>query len=246
MATEDSKEQKRYDPKPIEEKWQKKWREDKVFAAHDDSAKPKYYQLETFPYPSAAGLHMGHPKGFTAEDIHARYMRMKGKEVLYTIGWDAFGLPTENYAIKAGKSPKQVAAESIENFRRQVQFLGFSYDWDREINTSSPEYYKWTQWLFLQLYKKDLAYQKAGKVNWCPNDQTVLANEQVIDGKCERCGAEIEERDMQQWFLRITNFADRLLADLKGLDWPSATVKRQEDWIGKSEGAEIPFLLDFK
>ncbi|HEX4104059.1 MAG TPA: leucine--tRNA ligase [Candidatus Paceibacterota bacterium] len=234
----------RYDPKPIEAKWQKKWREDKVFAAHDDSPKPKYYQLETFPYPSAAGLHMGHPKGFTAEDIHARYMRMKGSEVLYTIGWDAFGLPTENYAIKVGKSPKEVAKENIENFRRQVQFFGFSYDWDREINTSSPEYYKWTQWLFIQLFKKNLAYQREAKVNWCPNDQTVLANEQVVDGKCERCGAEVEERDMVQWFLRITDYADRLLADLKGLDWPAATVKRQEDWIGRSLGTEIDFPLD--
>jgi leucyl-tRNA synthetase len=233
-----------YDAKEIEAKWQKKWLEDGVFAARDDSPKPKYYQLETFPYPSAAGLHMGHPKGFTAEDIHARYTRMNGKEVLYTIGWDAFGLPTENYAIKVGKSPKRVAAENVENFRKQVRFFGFSYDWNREINTSAPEYYKWTQWLFIQLFKKDLAYRREAKVNWCPNDQTVLANEQVIDGKCDRCGAEIEERDMQQWFLRITDYADRLLADLKGLDWPAPTVKRQEDWIGRSLGTEIDFPLD--
>ncbi len=232
-----------YDPKVIEEKWNKKWLEEKVFKATDDSAKPKYYQLETFPYPSAAGLHVGHPKGFTAEDIHARYMRMRGYEVLYTMGWDAFGLPTENYAIKVGKPPKEVALANTTNFRRQVQMFGFSYDWDRELDTSSPEYYKWTQWLFIQLYKRGLAYRKDAKVNWCPKDQTVLANEQVIDGKCERCGTEIEERAMEQWFLKITNYADRLLEDLKGLDWPAATIKRQEDWIGRSEGALLKFQI---
>lgn len=233
----------KYDPKSIEAKWQKLWLEQKSFAAHDSGAKQKYYQLETFPYPSGAGLHVGHPKGFIAEDIHARYMRMQGREVLYTMGWDAFGLPTENYAIKIGKTPKEVAALNIENFRRQVRMFGLSYDWDREIDTSSPEYYKWTQWLFLQLYKKGLAYQKKGRVNWCPNDQTVLANEQVVDGHCDRCGAVIEEREMEQWFFRITDYAERLLNDLKGLDWPAATVKRQEDWIGKSEGALLTFAL---
>ncbi len=232
-----------YDPKKIEEKWNKKWLADKVFKVADRSAKPKYYQLETFPYPSAAGLHMGHPKGYTAEDIHARYMRMRGYEVLYTMGWDAFGLPTENYAIKVGRDPHEVARENTDNFRRQVQMFGFSYDWDREIDTSSPEYYKWTQWLFIRLYKRGLAYRKGAKVNWCPKDQTVLANEQVVDGTCERCGTEIEERTMEQWFLKITDYADRLLADLKGLDWPAATIKRQEDWIGKSEGALLKFPL---
>jgi leucyl-tRNA synthetase len=245
---------KDYNPKEIEAKWQKKWLEEKVFAANDSSPKPKYYQLETFPYPSGAGLHVGHPKGYIAEDIHARYMRMGGdasqpgglgtqREVLYTMGWDAFGLPTENYAMKVGKSPKEVTLENTNNFRRQVRMFGLSYDWDREINTSSPEYYTWTQWLFIQLYKKGLAYRKASKVNWCPKDQTVLANEQVIGGRCERCGTEIEERDMTQWFLKITDYADRLLSDLQGLDWPAATVKRQEDWVGKSEGAEINFSL---
>jgi leucyl-tRNA synthetase len=235
-----------YDPKKIEEKWNKKWLAEKVFKAADDSAKPKYYQLETFPYPSAAGLHMGHPKGYTAEDIHARYTRMHGREVLYTMGWDAFGLPTENYAIKVGRNPRDIAKENTDNFRRQVQMFGFSYDWDREIDTSSPEYYKWTQWLFIQLFKKGLAYRKDAKVNWCPKDQTVLANEQVIDGKCERCGTEIEERMMEQWFLKITDYADRLLADLNGLDWPAATIKRQEDWIGRSEGAELIFPLNWQ
>ncbi len=235
-----------YEPQNIEAKWQKKWIDEKAFRAHDESPKKKYYQLETFPYPSGEGLHIGHPKGYTAEDIHARYMRMRGREVLYTIGWDAFGLPTENYAIKVGRSPREVTRENTDNFRRQVRMFGFSYDWDREIDTSSPEYYKWTQWLFIQLFKKGLAYRAAAKVNWCPKDQTVLANEQVVDGTCERCGSVIEERAMEQWFFKITQYADRLLADLKGLDWPAATVKRQEDWIGKSEGAEISFLLNFK
>lgn len=237
-----------YDPRAIEGKWQKKWLEEKVFRAKDDSPKEKYYQLETFPYPSAAGIHMGHPKGYTAEDIHARYMRMRGKEVLYSIGWDAFGLPTENYAIKVGRPPKEVAAANVAHFREQVRMFGFSYDWDREIDTSSPEYYRWTQWLFLQMLKKGLAYRAEAKVNWCPKDQTVLANEQVVDGRCERCGTEIEERDMDQWFLRITNYANRLLEGLKGLDWPAPTVKRQEDWIGRSVGAEIdfPLTLDYR
>ena len=249
---------KKYDFKKIEAKWQKRWLEEAVFKADDKSKKPKFYQLETFPYPSAAGLHVGHPKGYIAEDVHARMMRMKGYEVLYTIGWDAFGLPTENYAIKVGKSPQEVAKENVKNFKRQVQMFGLSYDWDREINTSEPDYYKWTQWLFIQLYKKGLAYRAKAKVNWCPKDMTVLANEQVIqkEGKnvCERCGVEVEQRDMDQWFLKITDYAERLLADLKEVDpdanekvrsvgagWPEATIKRQEDWIGKSEGALLKF-----
>lgn len=233
-----------YNPQEIEKKWQKKWLEEKVFKAADDSAKPKYYQLETFPYPSGAGLHVGHPKGYIAEDVHARYERMRGHEVLYTMGWDAFGLPTENYAMKVNKSPQTVTNENTDNFRRQVRMFGFSYDWDREINTSTPEYYKWTQWLFIQLFKKGLAYRAKAKVNWCPKDQTIIANEQVINGLCDRCGSVIEERFMEQWMLRITDYAERLLDGLKGLDWPSATAKRQEDWIGKSEGAEIDFPLN--
>lgn len=230
-----------YNFKKIEEKWQEKWLKEKVFRATEDSKKEKYYQLETFPYPSAAGLHVGHPKGYIAEDLNARYQRMKGKNVLYTMGWDAFGLPTENYAIKVGRSPKEVAEESVKNFKRQVQMFGLSYAWDREINTSSPEYYKWTQWLFIQLYKKGLAYRAKAKVNWCPKDQTVLANEQVVGGKCERCGADTEQKEMEQWFLKITNYVERLLGDLDGLIWPEATIKRQKDWIGRSEGAEIEF-----
>ena len=231
----------KYNPQKIEKKWQKEWEKQKLYWTKENSEKPKYYQLETFPYPSSAGLHVGHPKGYIAEDINARYMRMKGKEVMYTMGWDAFGLPTENYAIQVGKSPKEVAKANIKNFKRQVKMFGLSYDWDREINTSDPKYYKWTQWLFLQLYKAGVAYQKLAKVNWCPKDQTVLANEQVINGKCERCGTEIIQKEMKQWFFKITDYAERLLEDLKSLDWPEATIKRQEDWIGKSEGALIKF-----
>jgi len=233
----------KYDPSKIESKWQKEWEKRKLYRANDDSLKPKFYQLETFPYPSAAGLHVGHPKGYIAEDIHARYKRMRGFEVLYTMGWDAFGLPTENYAIKVGKSPKVVAEENVTNFKRQVKMFGLSYDWDREINTSDPKYYKWTQWLFIQFFKKGLAYRKNARVNWCPKDQTVLANEQVIDGKCGRCESVVEQREMEQWFLKITDYADRLLDGLKNIDWPAATKKRQEDWIGKSQGALLEFAL---
>ena len=233
----------KYNPQKIEPKWQKEWEKKKLYRAKEDSGKLKYYQLETFPYPSAAGLHIGHPKGYIAEDIHARYMRMNGKEVLYTMGWDAFGLPTENYAIQVGKSPKEVAKTNVKNFKRQLKMFGFSYDWDREINTSEPDYYKWTQWLFLELFKVGKAYQKLAKVNWCPKDQTVLANEQVVDGKCERCGTEIIQKEMKQWFFKITDYADILLEDLKDLDWPEETIKRQKDWVGKSEGAQIEFRV---
>ncbi|OGN02306.1 MAG: hypothetical protein A2651_04120 [Candidatus Yanofskybacteria bacterium RIFCSPHIGHO2_01_FULL_42_12] len=259
----------KYNPKKIEHKWQRYWGDKKLFRADDSSNKPKYYQLETFPYPSAAGLHVGHPKGYIAEDVHARYVRMSGKEVLYTMGWDAFGLPTENYAIKVGKSPQEVAEANIKNFRRQVKMFGLSYDWDREINTSEPEYYKWTQWLFLQLYKAGMAYQKLSKVNWCLSCKTVLANEQVLHktqntkhktqtnsksqtqnlkneesvGVCERCETPVIQKEMKQWFFKITDYADRLLTDLEGLDWPEETVKRQKDWIGKSEGAVINFEI---
>lgn len=233
----------KYNPQKIEKKWQKEWEKKKLYQAKENSGKPKYYQLETFPYPSAAGLHVGHPKGYIAEDIHARFMRMKGYEVMYTMGWDAFGLPTENYAIQVGKSPKEVAKANIKNFKRQVKMFGLSYDWDREINTPDPEYYKWTQWLFIQLFKKGLAYKKKAKVNWCSKDQTVLANEQVVDGRCERDGEPVVQKEMEQWFFRITDYAEKLLKDLKGLDWPEATIKRQEDWIGKSEGAKIKFNL---
>src|SRR3989344_9247764 len=233
----------KYNPQKIEKKWQKYWEANDFYRADDKSKKTKFYQLETFPYPSAAGLHVGHPKGYIAEDIYARYMRMKDYEVLYTMGWDSFGLPTENYAIKLGKNPKEVARENIKNFKRQIKMFGLSYDWSREINTSSPEYYKWTQWFFIELFKAGLAYQAMAKVNWCPKDQTVLANEQVVNGTCERCGELIVQKEMKQWFFKITDYRDRLLEELKGLDWPEATIKRQEEWIGKSEGARIKFPL---
>src|SRR3989344_2690315 len=194
----------KYNPKKIEKKWQKDWEANNLYRANEKSEKPKYYQLETFPYPSAAGLHVGHPKGYIAEDIHARYMRMNRREVLYTMGWDAFGLPTENYAIKVGKSPQEVAEANIKNFKRQVQMFGLSYDWDREIDTSSSEYYKWTQWLFIKLWEKGLAYRKKAFVNWCPGCLTVLANEQVIDGHCERAEGWGVQKKMEQGFFPIT------------------------------------------
>jgi len=233
----------KYNPAKIEKHWQKYWETKNLYRARESSGKPKYYQLETFPYPSAAGLHVGHPKGYIAEDVHARYMRMNGKEVLYTMGWDAFGLPTENYAIKVSKSPQEVAKSNVKNFKRQVKMFGLSYDWDRELNTSEPEYYKWTQWLFLQLCKAGIAYRAKARVNWCPKDQTVLANEQVVDGKCERDGEPVIQKEVEQWFFKITDYADRLLNDLEGLDWPEETIKRQKDWIGRSEGVLIEFKV---
>lgn len=232
-----------YDHKKIEKRWQERWEKEKLYAARDDDARPKFYSLETFPYPSAQGLHVGHPEGYTAEDINARYQRMRGKNVLYTMGWDAFGLPTENYALKIGKNPKEVAAANIANFKRQVQMFGFSYDWDREINTSSPEYYRWTQWFFLLLYKHGHAYRGKAPVNWCESCKTVLANEQVEEGVCERCKNPVTQREMEQWFLKITPYAERLLSGLDELDWPEPTKIRQRNWIGKSEGATISFVI---
>lgn len=233
----------KYNPEKIERKWQKYWEAKKFYSADEKSKKPKYYQLETFPYPSAAGLHVGHPKGYIGEDIHARYMRMNGREVMYTMGWDAFGLPTENYAIKIGKSPKEVAKANIKNFKRQVKMFGLSYDWDREINTSDPSYYKWTQWIFLKMYEKGLAYRAKTFVNWCPKDKTVLANEQVKDGCCDRCGAQVEQKELYQWMFKVTDYVDRLIDDIEGLDWPETTRVAQKNWIGRSEGALIKFLV---
>ncbi len=228
-----------YDHRTIEKKWQDAWEQSGLYRADDGSDARKFYSLETFPYPSAQGLHVGHPEGYTAEDIHVRFRRMNGDAVLYTMGWDAFGLPTENYAIKIGKNPKAVAAENIGNFTRQVKMLGFSYDWSREINTSDPAYYRWTQWIFLQLYKHKLAYRAEAAVNWCESCKTVLANEQVDDGHCERCKNPVTQRQMLQWFFKITPFAERLLSGLEGLDWPEPTKVRQRNWIGKSEGVSF-------
>ena len=234
---------KEYNPKNFEQKWQEFWEKEKIFKAADTDKRPKFYCLDMFPYPSGAGLHIGHVESYTATDIYSRFMRMNGCNVLHPEGWDAFGLPAENYAIKTGVHPKITTENAIKNFKRQIKSLGFGYDWEREINTSSLEYYKWTQWLFLQMYKNGLAYQKKAAVNWCESCQTVLAREQVLNGKCERCGKNVIQKELKQWFFRITDYAERLLADLNKLDWPEKIKKMQENWIGKSEGALIKFTI---
>ena len=227
-----------------EQKWQEKWLEDKVDRAKDFSKKSKkQYVLDMFPYPSGAGLHVGHPEGYTATDIYSRYLRLKGFNVLHPMGWDAFGLPAENYAIKTGTHPKITTEENIKVFKRQIQSLGFSYDWDREIDTTDPNYYKWTQWIFLQLFKKGLAYEAIVPINFCPSCLTGLANEEVSGGQCERCGSVVERRDMRQWMLKITAYADRLLTGLDKLDWPESIKTLQRNWIGRSEGAEVDFVV---
>ncbi|HVS79478.1 MAG TPA: class I tRNA ligase family protein, partial [Candidatus Paceibacterota bacterium] len=232
-----------YDPKKIEPKWQKKWQDEKLYEADDVSPSPKFYSLIEFPYPSGAGLHTGHIRSNTAMDIISRKRRMEGWNVLYPIGWDAFGLPTENFAIKTGKDPAVVTKENTDNFRRQLQSLGFSFDWSREINTTDPAYYKWTQWIFLQMYKKGLAYKAKMTINWCPKDKIGLANEEVIDGKCERCGTQVEKREKEQWMLAITKYADRLDKDLDTVDFQERIKIQQRNWIGRSEGAEIEFPI---
>jgi leucyl-tRNA synthetase len=230
-----------YDPKRIEPRWQAWWRDRRTFHVALDPTKPKYYVLDMFPYPSGDGLHVGHPEGYTATDIVTRYKRMRGFNVLHPMGWDAFGLPAEQYAIKTGTHPRDTTRRNVENFRRQIESLGFSYDWDRAVDTTDPGYVKWTQWIFQQLYKQDLAYQAEVPVNWCPALGTVLANEEVIDGKSEIGGHPVVRLPMRQWMLRITAYAERLLDDLDGLDWPEPIKKQQRDWIGKSEGARVRF-----
>jgi len=232
-----------YDPKAIEARWQAWWDEHQTFRAEIDPSRPKYYVLDMFPYPSGDGLHVGHPKGYTATDFVARYKRMRGFNVLHPMGWDAFGLPAEQYAVKTGTHPRETTRRNIANFKRQIRSLGFSYDWSREIDTTDPGYVKWTQWIFEQLYERGLAYQAEVPVNWCPELGTVLANEEVVDGKSELGGYAVERRPMRQWMLKITAYADRLLEDLEELDWPEAIKKMQRDWIGRSEGARITFDL---
>ncbi len=268
-----------YTPQAIEPKWQRFWRDRRTFATPDSSTKPKFYILDMFPYPSGAGLHVGHPEGYTATDIVARYRRMNGYDVLHPMGWDAFGLPAEQYAIETNTHPRDTTRRNIENFRRQIESLGFSYDWDREIDTTDPAYYRWTQWIFLELfdtwYDQDqnrgrpiaelpippevraagadavrrfqdahrLAYQSEVPVNWCPALGTVLANEEVIDGKSERGGHPVIRMPLRQWSLRITAYAERLLVDLDSLDWSDALKEMQRNWIGRSEGAEIDFAI---
>ncbi|MBR2587188.1 leucine--tRNA ligase [Candidatus Saccharibacteria bacterium] len=231
----------RYNPLAIESKWQKIWEDSDAFKADDTSKKPKKFLAEMFPYPSGAGLHVGHVRNFTIVDVLARYYSQKGYNVLRPFGYDTFGLPAENYAIKTGVSPKVATDTNVKNFRNQLKKLGYAIDWSREINTSSPEYYKWTQWCFLELYKKGLAYQKESYQWWCPVDQTVLANEQVENGHCWRCGSEVEKKKMKQWFFKITAYADELLSDVDALDWPDKIKTMQKNWIGKSVGAEINF-----
>jgi leucyl-tRNA synthetase len=245
-----------YDHLKIESKWQKKWTSSKLYKSEENSSKPKYYVLDMFPYPSGDGLHVGHPKGYIATDIVSRMKRMQGYSVLHPMGMDAFGLPAENYAIKMKVNPKIGVAKNVIRFKEQLQILGLDYDWSREVNTTDPEYYRWTQWIFLQMFKKGLAYESYEPINWCPTCKTGLANEDVEDGKCERCGTVVEKKPMRQWVLKITDYAERLLNDLDAkkdvgndsnkllLNWPQSIVKSQKDWIGKSEGALITFKLE--
>ena len=233
-----------YNHRVIEKKWQKYWDENKTFKTLDDHTKEKFYALDMFPYPSGAGLHVGHPEGYTATDILSRYKRANGYNVLHPMGWDAFGLPAEQYALDTGNDPREFTKQNIDTFRRQIKELGFSYDWDREVNTTDPNYYKWTQWIFKKLYEKGLAYVDEVPVNWCPALGTVLSNEEVIDGKSERGGHPVERRPMRQWVLKITDYAEKLLADLDILDWPESLKAMQRNWIGKSVGAEIDFKIE--
>ena len=231
----------KYDYKAVEAKWQKVWEDEKTFHVEIDHSKPKFYALVEFPYPSGAGLHVGHPRSYTALDVVSRKRRQNGYNVLYPMGWDAFGLPTENFAMKNHIHPAIVTKNNVDHFRSQLKALGFSFDWDREINTTDPEYYKWTQWIFLQLYKKGLAYKKEMNVNWCTGCKCVLANEEVVNGVCERCGSEVVHRVKSQWMLKITAYADKLIDGLDGLDYIERVATQQKNWIGRSHGAEVNF-----
>ncbi|WP_145340924.1 leucine--tRNA ligase [Staphylococcus condimenti] len=228
----------------IEKKWQDYWADYKTFKTNDNLGQKKFYALDMFPYPSGAGLHVGHPEGYTATDIISRYKRMQGYNVLHPMGWDAFGLPAEQYALNTGNNPREFTNQNIQTFKRQIQELGFSYDWDREVNTTDPDYYKWTQWIFIQLYNKGLAYVDEVAVNWCPELKAVLSNEEVVDGVSERGGYPVYRRPMRQWVLKITEYADRLLEDLDDLDWPESIKDMQRNWIGRSEGAKVAFEIE--
>lgn len=233
----------RYNPSAIEQKWQNIWEKEKAGKAEEQSSKPELYVLDMFPYPSGAGLHVGHVESYTATDIYSRFKRMHGYNVLHPMGWDAFGLPAENYAIKTKIHPKETTEQAIQTFRKQIKRMGLWYDWSREIGTHTPEYYKWTQWFFLLLYKNGLAYKAKANVNWCSSCQTVLANEQVVEGKCERCSTKVTQKELDQWFFKITEFADALADDLSEVDWPGSTVRNQQEWIGRSEGALLKFKI---
>jgi len=228
----------------IDKKQQARWEKENLFASPRLPGAKKFYCLDMFPYPSGAGLHVGHPEGYTASDILTRYKRMNGYDVLHPMGWDAFGLPAENYAIATGVHPRITTQKNIDNFRRQIKSIGLAYDWSREVDTTDPNYYKWTQWIFLQLFKKGLAYESTVPINWCPSCKTGLANEEVFNGKCERCGHEIERKALRQWILKITDYAEKLLEGLDKLDWPESTLTMQKNWIGKSQGANVIFKLD--
>ncbi len=231
-----------YNHRAIEEKWTKEWEEHPVNV--DDGKKPKYYCLDMFPYPSGNGLHVGHWRGYVISDVWSRYKMMQGYYLIHPMGWDAFGLPAENYAIKTGQHPAISTAENIKNIKRQIKQIASIYDWDREVNTTDPDFYKWTQWIFVKMFKEGLAYEKEFPINWCPSCKTGLANEEVVNGKCERCGSEVTKKNLRQWMLKITKYADRLLNDLDKLDWPEKVKKMQTDWIGKSYGAEVEFPVD--
>lgn len=233
-----------YNHKLIEGKWRKKWEENPINV--NDGKKPKYYCLDMFPYPSGNGLHVGHWRGYVISDVWSRYKLMQGHYVIHPMGWDAFGLPAENYAIKNGVHPSISTASNVANIKKQINEIAAIYDWDMEVNTTDPEFYKWTQWIFVQMFKKGLAYEKQMPINWCPSCKTGLANEEVVNGKCERCGAEVTKKNLRQWMLKITAYADRLLEDLDKLDWPEKVKKMQSEWIGKSYGAEVNFKVDGK
>lgn len=232
-----------YNHKEVEKKWQKYWAKNNTFNTHDDHEKPKFYALDMFPYPSGQGLHVGHPEGYTATDILSRFKRSQGFNVLHPMGWDAFGLPAEQYALDTGNDPAEFTQKNIETFRRQINSLGFSYDWNREVNTTDPEYYKWTQWIFTKLYEKGLAYEAEVAVNWVPELGTVISNEEVIDGKSERGGYDVVRKPMRQWMLKITAYADRLLDDLELVDWPESIKEMQRNWIGRSVGTNVEFKV---
>ena len=227
----------------IEKKWQNYWLKNNTFKTEENSDKEKFYALDMFPYPSGQGLHVGHPKGYTSTDVLSRYKRAKGYNVLHPMGWDAFGLPAEQYALDTGNDPAEFTEKNIQTFKRQLNELGFSFDWDREINTTDPEYYKWTQWIFTKLFEKGLAYEAEVAVNWCPALGTVLANEEVIDGKSERGGHPVYRVPMKQWMLKITAYADRLIDDLDDINWPESVKDMQRNWIGRSEGANVTFKV---
>ena len=233
-----------YRPQQVEQKWKKRWQESGAHRVTEDNGKPKYYCLDMFPYPSGNGLHVGHWRGYTISDVWSRYKTLQGYQVLHPMGWDAFGLPAENYAIKEGVHPRISTARNVENFKRQLEEIGAMYDWQREINTSDPGYYKWTQYFFTKMFERGLAYRKTMPINWCPSCKTGLANEEVVDGRCDRCGTEVTKKEMQQWMLKITAYADRLLDDLEDLNLLDKVKRMQTAWIGRSTGARIVFGID--